>query len=66
VIDASKTVQFETDSDAPLFSVAFPPTSASVPLPLILPLRLAVPESVNVSPFETVTVAPAPSVKLPG
>ena len=44
--------QLETDIVAPLSMVALPPPKASVPAPLVVPLRLAVPVSESVSALD--------------
>jgi hypothetical protein len=40
--------------------VSLPPAKASVPSPLVVPLRLAVPVSESVSALATVSLDPAP------
>ena len=57
--------KFATDMAAPLSIESLPPAKASVPSPLVVPLRLAVPVSESVSALDMLSFDPAPSLKAP-
>ena len=57
--------QLETPNVAPPLIESLPPAMASVPGPLVVPLRLAVPVSESVSALNMLSADPAPWLKAP-